>query len=102
MITFASLQEVMTDERPWKWLSDASIMQKHIVQWFIAMYGLSYSKTVATHVIKQMVIVLCEEHEYLDSFMTVQEAEYSVALNNTVINVKHAAGMSLYAHPRLR
>ncbi len=79
-------------------------MQKHIVQWLIAMYGLSYSKSVANHVIKQMVIALCEEHEYLDSRMTVQEAaaEYSVALNNAVLHVKHAAGMSFYAHLHLR
>ena len=79
-------------------------MQKQIVPWLIAMYDLSYAKTVATHVVKQMIIVLCEEHEYLDCRMTVQEAaaEYSLALNDAVNHVKHAAGMSLYAHPHLR
>jgi hypothetical protein len=69
MIIFARLQEDTTDEGPWKRLSDknnASTMQKHIVPWLIAMYGLSYSKTVATNVVKQMIIALCEKHEYLD------------------------------------
>jgi hypothetical protein len=54
--------------------------------------------------VKQMIIALCEEHKYLDCRMTVQEAaaEYSLALNDAVNHVEHAAGMSLYAHPHLR
>jgi hypothetical protein len=105
MIMFARLQEVTTDEGPCKRLPDknnASTMQKHIVPWLIAMYGLSYSKTVATNVVKQMIIALCEKHEYLDCRMTVQEAaaEYSLAYD-AVQHVMHAAGMSLFAHPHL-
>ncbi len=67
------------------------------------MYGLSSAKTVASNVVKQMIIAVCEEHEYLDCRMTVQEAaaEYSVALNIAVNHVKHAAGMSLFALPHL-
>ena len=80
-------------------------MQKHIVPWLIAMYGLSYTKTAANSVIRQMIIALFDEHDYVQCRMTAQEAavEYNCALNDTVnnLNVKHAAGMSLYAHLHL-
>jgi hypothetical protein len=76
-------------------------MQKHMVPWLIAMYGLSYTKTAANHIIGQMRIALCDEHDYLQCRRTAQEAaeKYDCALNDAVNKVKHAAGMSLYAHP---
>jgi hypothetical protein len=80
---------------------NASTMQKHIVQWLIAMYGLSYTKTTTTPVIQQMIIAMCKEHDYLDCHMTAEEPEaaeeYRYALNEAANKVKHAAGMSLYA-----
>ncbi len=106
LILFERLQEVATDKGPWAWLSDksnASRMQKHIVPWLIAMYGLSYAKTASNAVVRQMVIALFDEHEYLQCSMTAQEAaaKYNCALNDAIIHVKHAAGMSLNAHPHL-
>jgi hypothetical protein len=63
-------------------------------------YGLSDTKTAANQVIRQMIIALCDEHDYLD---TAQEAaeKCNCSLNDAVNKVKHAAGMSLYAHPYL-
>ncbi len=74
-------------------------MQKHIVPWLIALYGLSYTKTITTQVIRQMIIALCTEHDYLECSMSAEEAakEYRVALNEAANQVKHAAGMSLFA-----
>jgi hypothetical protein len=71
-------------------------MQKHIVQWLIALYGLSYTKTTTTQAIRQMIIALCTEHEYLECRMSAEEEtqEYRVALNEAANKVKHAAGMS--------
>jgi hypothetical protein len=74
-------------------------MQKHIVLWLIALYGLSYTKTTTNQVIRQMIIALCTEHDYLECSMSAEAAakEYRVALNEAANKVKHAAGMSLYA-----
>ncbi len=69
-------------------------MQKHIVQWLIALYGLSYTKTTTTQVVREIIIVLCTEHDYLECSISAEEEakEYRAASK-----VKHAAGMSLYA-----
>ena len=74
-------------------------MQKHIVPWLIALYGLSYTKTTSTQVVRQMIIALCTEHDYLECSMSAEEAakQYRIALNEAAEKVKHAAGMSLYA-----
>ena len=61
LILFERLQEVATDKGPWAWLSDksnASKMQKHIVPWLIAMYGLGYAKAASNTVVRQMVIAI--------------------------------------------
>jgi hypothetical protein len=59
----------------------------------IALYGLSYTKTTTTQVVRQMIIALSTEHE------SAKEAaqQYRVALNEAASKVKHAAGMSLNA-----
>ena len=74
-------------------------MQKHIVPWLIALYGLNYTKNTTTQVVRQMIIALCTEHDYLECSMSAEEAvtQYRVALNEAASKVKHAAGMSLYA-----
>ncbi len=90
---------VSSEGGPWAWLSDkgnASTMQKHILQWLIALYGLSYTKTTTTHVVLQMIIALCTEHDYLECRLEAAQ-QYRVALNEAASKVKHAAGMSLYA-----
>ena len=73
-------------------------MQKHIVPWLIALYGLSYTKTITTQVVRQMIVALCTEHDYLECSMSAEEAakQYRIALNEAAEKVKHAAGMSLY------
>ena len=66
------------------------------------MYGLRFTKA-DNAVIRQMVIALFDKHDYLQSCMTIKEAVtgYNLALNDAVHHVKHAAGMSVYAHLRL-
>ncbi len=67
------------------------------------MYGLIYTKTATNQVIRQMIIAMCNEHDYLECRMTAEEAaeQYKCALNDATNKVKHAAGMSLYANPYL-
>jgi hypothetical protein len=74
-------------------------MQKHIVPWLIALHGLNYTKTTTSQLVRQMIIALCTEHDYLECSMSVEEAatRYKIALNEAAEKVKHAAGMSLYA-----
>ncbi len=73
-------------------------MQKHIVPWLIALHGLNYTKTTA-QVVRQMIIALCTEHDYLECSMSAEEEakQYRIALNEAAEKVKHAAGKSLYA-----
>ena len=74
-------------------------MQRHIVPWLIALHGLNYTKAATTQVVRQMIIALCTEHDYLECSISAEEAakEYRVALNEAASKVKHAAGISLYA-----
>jgi hypothetical protein len=78
---------------------NALTMQKHIVPWLIALYGLNYTKNTTAQVVRQMIIALCTEHDYLECSMSAEEAakQYRIALNEAAEKVKHAAGMSLYA-----
>ena len=96
------MQEVSIEGGPWEWLKDkanALTMQKHIVPWLIALQGLNYTKTATTQLVRQMISVLCAEHDYLECSMSAEEAakQYKIALNAAAEKVKHAAGMSLYA-----
>ena len=96
------MQEVSIEGGPWDWFKDknnATTMQKHIVPWLIALQGLNYTKTATTQLVRQMIIALCTEHDYLECSMSAEEAakQYKIALNEAAEKVKHAAGMSLYA-----
>ena len=78
---------------------NASTMQKHIVPCLIALFGLNYTKNTTTQVVRQMIVALCTEHDYLECSMSAEAAakKYKIALNEAAEKVKHAAGMSLYA-----
>ena len=74
-------------------------MQKHVVPWLIALFGLNYTKAATAQLVRQMIVALCTEYEYLECSMSAEEAatRYKIALNEAAEKVKHAAGMSLYA-----
>jgi hypothetical protein len=96
------LQKVSIEGGPWEWLNDknnATTMQKHIVPWLIALQGLNYTKTATLQLVRQMIVALCAEHDYLECSMSAEQAakQYKIALNAAADKVKHAAGMSLYA-----
>ncbi len=53
---------------PWEWFdvkANASIILRHIVPWLIGIYGLSYAKTIKLDVIRQIIVALCDEEQYL-------------------------------------
>jgi hypothetical protein len=81
---------------PWEWLThkaNSSAIQKFLVPWLIAMYGLSYPKRVELDVLKQMIVAICDEQQFLRCTMSAQQAAdmYPFALTDVAKTVKHAA-----------
>jgi hypothetical protein len=85
---------------PWEWFAhkaNSSAMQKFLVQWLIAMYGLSYPKRVELDVLKQMIVAICDEQHFLRCTMSAQQAAdmFPFALTDVAKRVKHAAGLPI-------
>ena len=61
--------------------TNASTMQKHIVPWLIALHGLNYTKATTAQLVRQMIVALCTEHDYLECSMSAEEAakQYKIA-----------------------
>ena len=86
---------------PWiilKKKANSTLLQKRIVPWFIAMYGLSYAKSIKLEVVKEMLIAVCDSLNILEDSMTSEEAAkaYPIGFADIAKNVKAAAGMYLY------
>ena len=86
---------------PWQILrhkAKSTLLQKQIVPWFIAMYGLSYAKSIKLEVLKEMLIAVCDSLKILEIGMTSEEAAkaYPIGFADIAKNVKAAAGMYLY------
>ncbi len=72
--------------------SNAVEVQRLVVPWLIAMYGLSYSKSLKLDVIKQLSMAVGHFLGLMDHCKTAA-AEFPVGLNYVVKLVKAAAGM---------
>ena len=88
---------------PWDILTkkaNSTLLQKRIVPWFIAMYGLSYAKSIKLEVVKEMLIAVCDSLNIREdtSSMTSEEAAKACPIGFADIakRVKAAAGMYLY------
>ena len=84
-----------TDLGPWEILtvnSNASAVQKQVVPWFIALYGLSYSRSIKLDVVKEMVIATSDALNLLECSQTAAE-DFPVGLTDIAKRVKAAAGM---------
>jgi hypothetical protein len=96
-----STVEVDIAKGPWEWFdvkANASIIQRHIVPWLIGIHGLSYAKTIKLGIIKQMIVVVCDEEHYLQCTMSDQQAAdmFPLTLTDVARNVKYAAGVPLF------
>ena len=79
------------DHRP-----NATNLQRFIVPWLIARYGLSYPKTMETHVLKEMLIAIIDQNKLLGPYdsCAAQSKIYAVAFQDLAKKVKNAAGFS--------
>ena len=75
---------------------NATNLQRFIVPWLIARYGLSYPKTMETHVLKEMLIAIIDQNKLLGPFDSCAEQSkiYAVAFQDLAKKVKNAAGLS--------
>ena len=73
----------------------ASVMQKFIVPWNIAIHGLSYAKKLTEKDIKAQLIAIIDAENLMPGFPNCAEqaSKYSVAFGDFARRVKAAAGM---------
>jgi hypothetical protein len=93
--TRSSADVLEIDVGPWAVLnvkSNASAVQRQVVPWFIAIYGLSYSKSLKLDVVKEVVIATTAQLGLLDNCQAAAE-EFNVGLTDVARKVKAAAGM---------
>ena len=91
-------RDIATDLGPWEILlvkSNASEVQRMVVPWLIAMYGLTYAKSIKLDVIKQQIMAVTPLLGLLTNCKEVAE-EYPVGLNDIARRVKAAAGKLSY------
>ena len=77
--------------------SNALEVQRLVVQWLIAMYGLTYAKSLKLNVIKQQIMAVGPLLGLLLNCKAAAE-ELPVGLNYVAKQVKAAAGMFIYLH----
>ena len=73
----------------------ASLMQKFIVPWNIAIHGLSYAKKITEKDIKAQLIAIIDSENLMPGYAScaVEASKYSVAFGDFAKRVKAAAGM---------
>ncbi len=75
--------------------SNASEVQRLVVPWLIAMYGLTYPKSLKLDVIKQQIMAVAQLLGQLTNCKAAAE-EFSVGLNDIAKKCKAVAGMLSY------
>lgn len=86
---------------PWKILTkkrNATLIQRTIVPWSIAIYGVSFHKSLRIELVREMLIAFCDSNGILASGMTAAETakRYPVGFADIVTRVQQAAGMYFY------
>jgi hypothetical protein len=86
---------------PWKVLTvkrSATLVQRTIVPWAIALYGVSFKKSLSLDIAKEMLISFCDSKGILASGMTAAETakKYPVGFTDISNRVQAAAGMYFY------
>jgi hypothetical protein len=86
---------------PWKILLQnrtATLVQRTIVLWSFAMYGVSFKKSLNVDLIKEMLILFCDSKRILANGMTAAETakRYPVGFADIANRAHAAAGMCFY------
>ena len=93
-----SAHDIETELDPWKVFmvkSNASEVQRLVVPWLIAMYGLTYAKSLKLDVIKQQIMAVAQLLGLLTNCKAEAE-EFPVGLNDIAKKCKAAAGMFIH------
>ena len=73
--------------------ANAISVQRHIVPWLVALYGLKYAKTVKLDVMKEMVLALCPNLDFVGFDAKEAAEEYPVGFTEVAKRAKSAAGI---------
>ena len=88
----------MLDKGPWSFYTqrkNAIDLQKFIVPWCIALYGLDYPKLLTLDTVKQMVIAISDDRGLLQGYPSaaVPAKKYAISFADVARKVKNAAGV---------
>ena len=75
---------------------NATAVQKHLVPWLIAKFGLAYAKLVKLSMVKEMLQVLCSDLPFVTFDGAVMAEEYPFGLTDIAMKAKTAAGTYAY------
>jgi hypothetical protein len=68
------------------------IVQRYVVPWMIALYGMSYQKNMKQELVKEMVITLSGTFEFAPFDLEEAAEEYPVGFAEVIKQIKTAAG----------
>ena len=80
---------------PWMIFIDkanAIVVQRYIVPWMIALYGMSYQKNMKQELIKEMVLALSSTFEFAPFDLEEVAIEFPVGFAEVIKRIKTAAG----------
>jgi hypothetical protein len=72
--------------------ANAIYVQRYVVLWFIAMFGMNYTKRMETEIIKEMVTALCSMLDYVTFDAAEAKDEFPVVFTEVAKRIKVAAG----------
>ncbi len=96
-------EPVQTDVGLWKILlvkRNATLVQRPIVPWAIALYGVSFKKSLNVDIVKEILILFCDSKGILANGMTAAETakRYPVGFTDIANRVHAAAGMYFFTY----
>ena len=80
---------------PWEVFLDkanAIHVQRYVVQWFIALFGMRYPKRMKTEIVKEMVLALCPMLDFVTFDAAGATDEFPVGFAEVAKRIKIAAG----------
>jgi len=80
---------------PWEVFVDkanAIHVQRYVVPWFIALYGMRYPKRMKTEIVKEMVLALCPMLDFVTFDAAGATEEFPVGFAEVAKRIKIAAG----------
>ena len=71
-------------------------MQRHLVPWLIAKFGLALAKSAKLSMVKEMLLALCSDLPFVTFDAAVMAEEYPFGLTDFALKAKTAAGTYAY------